>query len=87
MSQKEKIQEILKANLDSEEFAYFLFWSRAKWDYKKTSDFDVWIYGNKKLDFWKYLLLKDTLQENISYPVDLIDFQRCNNQGSSLVIY
>jgi len=73
------IVKILEKHLDKESFAFFLFGSRVKGDYKKNSDFDIWVYGNKKMNFQKFLLLKEALETQVNHPVDIVDFQRCDS--------
>jgi len=83
---EEKIKKILKENLDVKKFSYFLFWSRAKGNYKKNSDFDIWILGDKKLEFEKYIRLKRILNEEINYNLDLVDFNRVTDDFKKIAL-
>ena len=81
-----KIKKILEKELWKKDFSYFLFWSRVKWNYRKNSDYDIWIFWNKKIDFRKYIQLKRYLNDNINFPVDLVDFNRVSNDFKNLAI-
>jgi len=80
------IKNILEENLWKKDFSYFLFGSRAKWNYRKNSDYDIWIYWNKKINFRKYLQLKRCLDDNIDFPIDIIDFNRVDNNFKELAL-
>ncbi len=70
---EKKIKEVLFKQINKQKFKVFLFWSRAKWDYKKNSDYDIWILWKEKLDYKKYLNLKIALDE-LPYLIDVVDF-------------
>ncbi len=78
-NKEKKIKKILFENLDNNKYSYFLFGSRVKWNFNKNSDYDVWIFWEKKLDLRKYVSLKRKLNEQINYNVDLVDFNRVWN--------
>lgn len=86
MTIEDKIKDILKEKLWKKDFTYFLFWSRVKWDYRKNSDYDIWIYGNKKIDFRKYIQIKRCLDDNINFPVDLVDFNRVDEDFKKIAL-
>lgn len=72
-SPKKEITDIIKKSLWEDNYKLFLFWSRAKWKFKKNSDYDIWIIWNKKIDFIKILELKSKLNE-LPFLIDIIDF-------------
>jgi predicted nucleotidyltransferase len=74
-----KIKDILKDKLWEKDFSYFLFGSRAKWNFRKNSDYDIGIMWKNKLDLRKYVSLKRELNDKINYNIDLIDFNRVWN--------
>ena len=51
----------------------FLFWSRARWDHKQCSDFDIGIQSEKTLSRKDSEFLKD-LFSDFPYCVDIVDF-------------
>ncbi len=73
MTEKEEIKNFLFENLDKNSYKVFLFWSRVLWNYKKNSDYDIWILGKEKLEFQKFLRLKRKIKE-LPYIIDLVDF-------------
>jgi len=72
------IKRILFKHLDKNNFKIFLFWSRAKWNFRNNSDYDIWILWDDKLDYKKYLNLKMELDE-LPYLIDLVDFKTVDN--------
>jgi predicted nucleotidyltransferase len=83
-SEKE-IKKVLFNHLDKNIFKVFLFWSRAKWDNKKKSDYDIWIIWKIKLDYKKYLNLKMDLDE-LPYLIDLVDFNTVDNTFKKIAL-
>ncbi len=81
---KEQIKKILDANLDKKKYAYFLFGSQVNWNAKTNSDYDIWIWTKWKLNFELFLKLKDLIQENVDYPVDVVDFTRVGEDFKAL---
>lgn len=82
---EKKIKIILFKHLDKNNFKIFLFWSRAKWNFKKNSDYDIWILWNDKLDYKKYLNLKMELDE-LPYLIDLVDFKTVDNNFKTIAL-
>lgn len=74
---KEKWEEIIKKilfeNIDIKKYKVFLFWSRAIWNFKPNSDYDIWILWEKKMNFLDLLKLKRILRK-LPYLIDLVDF-------------
>ncbi len=82
---EKNIKKILFKYLDKNNFKVFLFWSRAKWNFKKNSDYDIWILWNDKLDYKKYLNLKMELDE-LPYLIDLVDFKTVDNNFKTIAL-
>jgi len=69
----DKIKKVLEKYLNKNEFKFFLYWSRAKWDFFFRSDYDIWIIWDKKLDYTTFSDITDEF-ENIPALIDLVDF-------------
>ena len=82
---EEKIKEILFKNLDKKIFEIFLFWSRATWNFRKNSDYDIWILWKYHLSHSKYLNLKIELDE-LPYLIDLVDFNQVDNDFKKIAL-
>lgn len=80
-----KMKEIIFSELDTNKYKVFLFWSRAVWNYKNNSDYDIWILGKEKLNYIKYLKLKRLLNE-LPYLVDLVDFNTVDEDFKNLAL-
>ena len=81
-----KIKNIMEKKLWKNKFSYFLFGSRVKWDYRKNSDYDIWIKWKEKLELRKYLQLKRLLNDEINYNIDLVDFNRVWNDFRNIAL-
>ncbi|KMT22920.1 nucleotidyltransferase domain-containing protein [Clostridium cylindrosporum] len=72
VKQLEKFQEIEKA---------MIFGSRARGDYKTTSDIDIALFGTR-ITSTRLNLLRDAIYElDIIYTVDLINFEDIKKDG------
>ena len=71
----EKIKsEVLRAFQD-ENMSIFLFGSRARDDFRPSSDVDIGFIPKGKFDKSKLVLLRETLENlNIPYKVELVNF-------------
>ena len=86
MKAEDRIKKVLFSNLKNpEKYKVFLFWSRVKWDYKKNSDYDIWIIWEKKLGFIELLRLKRKLEE-LPYLIDLVDFNNAPKDFKALAL-
>ncbi len=73
-------RELVLENIDTDEYAVFLFGSRAYDRYPEKADIDIGILGEKELPESSRYLLKDKIEESdIPYNVDIIDFSRTSN--------
>ncbi len=64
-----------------------IFGSRARGDYKKTSDIDIALKFKLKADNDKIYQIKDELsQENIIYTFDIIDYHKISNNELKEII-
>jgi len=79
------LKKIVFNNLDKNKYKVFLFGSRAKWNYHKKSDWDIWFEWKEKLDFRKYLKLKRELNE-LPILVDLVDFKTVDKEFKDLAL-
>lgn len=82
---EEKMKEIIFNNLDKKNFKVFLFWSRAIWNYKNNSDYDIWVLWKEKIDYKKFLKTKRELDE-LPYLIDLVDFNRTDQDFKELAL-
>jgi predicted nucleotidyltransferase len=80
-----EIKKIIFTNIDKKKYKVFLFWSRAKWNFDKRSDYDVGILWSKKIDFTVFLKIRSELNE-LPYKVDFIDFNRVDKTFKNLAI-
>jgi len=68
-----KIHKVLKNNLWEKDYEFFLYGSRAKWDFFFRSDYDIWVLWKKKIkDSIKYQIKQDF--EDIPALIDFTDF-------------
>jgi len=84
-SPEERIKEVLFENIDKKKFKAFLFWSRAIWNYRKNSDYDIWIIWEKRLSFQELMKVKNKLRE-LPYLVDLVDFKIVDNDFKEVTL-
>ncbi len=69
ISQEDKVEKAL------------IFGSRARGDYRDTSDIDIAIYA-KKMDSTDFNLLRDKLEQlDIIYKIDVVDLYRLSKEG------
>lgn len=69
-------KEIVLKYVPKNDYAVFLFGSRANGKSKRTSDIDIGVYGEIELPQMAKINLKDELEESsIPYYVDVIDFK------------
>jgi len=53
-----KLKQLLDNILDKNVYSYFIFWSRAKWNYNFRSDIDLWIWKKEKIELPEFLKIK-----------------------------
>ena len=85
VSPENKMKEIIFDNLDKKDYKVFLFWSRAIWNYKKKSDYDIWILWKERLSFQKLMKIKNKLIE-LPYLIDLVDFNAVDNDFKEIAL-
>jgi len=69
----QKITNVLEKYLDKNEFSFFLYGSRAKWDFFFRSDYDIWVLWKSKIkESIKYEIEEEF--ENIPALIDFTDF-------------
>jgi predicted nucleotidyltransferase len=69
-----KIKEIIFSIIDKNEYKVFLFGSRATKKFKRYSDVDVGLLGNKPIGNAYYKIINKIEESDIPYKVDIIDF-------------
>ena len=75
------VKEIVLKRVPLNDYAVFLFGSRAVGNHHQMSDIDVGIWGEKPLSVIIKLDLEEELQESIvPYKIDLIDFFEVNKE-------
>lgn len=67
------IKAVLIKHLPKDEYEFFLYWSRARWDYDLRSDYDIWILWKNKVKFPILSSIKNDF-ERIPTLIDLTDF-------------
>ena len=83
---KQEILHVLKENYSEYNSSeIFLFWSRVRWDYKKNSDYDIWIRWTQKLSFFELMELREQLSE-LPYLIDLVDFHSVSPEFSKIAL-
>ncbi|MDQ7009485.1 MAG: nucleotidyltransferase domain-containing protein [Candidatus Gracilibacteria bacterium] len=85
ISPENKMKEIIFDNLDKNKFKAFLFGSRAMGNYKKNSDYDIGIIGEKRLSFQELMKIKNKLRE-LPYLIDLVDFNAVDNDFKEIAL-
>ena len=80
-----KMRKIIFENLGQKDFKIFLFWSRAIWNYKEKSDYDIWILWKKRLKFQELMKIKNKLRE-LPYLIDLVDFNAVDNEFRKIAL-
>lgn len=85
LSAEENIKNVIFENINSDKYKVFLFWSRVNGKYRANSDYDIWIYWEKALEYKNYLKLKREL-EKLPYLIDLIDFKTVDEDFKSLAL-
>ncbi len=85
-----KIKVVLDKHIADKSFKFFLYWSRAKWDYFFRSDYDIWVLWPKPLSSTTKLEIQDDF-ENIPALIDFTDFSQVSpefkKQAMKDVIY
>jgi len=82
---EEEIKKVLFENIDKNKFKVFLFGSRVMGNYRKNSDYDIWIIWNKRLTFQELMKLKNKLRE-LPYLIDLVDFKAVDSDFSKIAL-
>ena len=68
-------KELVLKNINTSEYAVFLFGSRAYDRHPEKADIDIGVLGEKEMPAYEKYLIKDKIEEaEIPYNVDIIDF-------------
>lgn len=79
------IKTILQKHLWSDDYKFFLYGSRARWDYNFRSDYDIWI-------LWKSIneniknAIKDDIDQNVPALVDVTDFSKVSEDFKKIAM-
>lgn len=68
-------KELVLGNINTDEYAVFLFGSRAYDRHPEKADIDIGVLGEKEMPESERYMIKDKIEETeIPYNVDIIDF-------------
>lgn len=80
-------KEIILKQVPKDDFAVFLFGSRASGKSNRTSDIDVGIYGETTFPQLIKINIEDELEgSNIPYYVDVIDFKAVSEEFKKIAL-
>ena len=80
-----QINRILSKHLDKNKYKFFLYGSRAKWDFFFRSDYDIWVLGDSKVDLKIKYKIEDDF-ENIPALIDFTDFASVSDDFKELAM-
>ena len=84
---KNKIIEVIKANIDLKQYKAFFIGSRVNGKSRNGSDFDVGILGGKEVPDEILQKIKDGMESlETLYSVDVIDFSRVGEQFKKVAL-
>ena len=81
----DKILSTLEKYLDKNEYKFFLYGSRARWDFFFRSDYDIWVMWKKKLDTMIKMNIEEEF-EKIPALIDFIDFSQVSEDFKKQVM-
>jgi predicted nucleotidyltransferase len=81
-----KIKEIIFSIIDLNEYKVFLFGSRATKKFKRYSDVDVGLLGNKPIGNAYYKIINKIEESDIPYRVDIVDFALVDEQFKNIAL-
>lgn len=69
-----------------ENYNFYIFWSRARWDFRKNSDYDIWIKWKnwEKISFENLIKIKSEF-ENKPFLIDVVDLNNCKKEFLEVV--
>lgn len=85
MNSEERMKEIIFRNIDSKDYKVFLFGSRARWNHRPNSDYDIGIEWKKEIEYIKFLQLKRQLND-LPFIIDIIDFQTVDDSFKKIAL-
>lgn len=81
------IKRIIAKYIDPEEFYVFLFGSRAMGQVRPSSDYDIGLYGGRKVPLSVIAKMKDELEEYpIPVDIDFVDFASVSDEFKRLAL-
>ncbi|HCY74603.1 MAG TPA: hypothetical protein DHV28_01660 [Ignavibacteriales bacterium] len=81
-----KIKEIILSIIDTKEYKVFLFGSRATKKFKRYSDVDIGLLGNKPVGNAYYKIINKIEESDIPYKVDIVDFALVDEQFKKIAL-
>ncbi|MBE0539665.1 MAG: nucleotidyltransferase domain-containing protein [Ignavibacterium sp.] len=81
-----KIKEIILSIIDTKEYKVFLFGSRATKKFKRYSDVDIGLLGNKPVGNAYYKIINKIEESDIPYKVDIEDFALVDEQFKKIAL-
>ncbi len=82
---EEAIKKELFKYLDTKKYKAFLFGSRARWNYRYNSDYDIGIQWEKALEYMQLGKIKRELDE-LPYLIDVVDFNTVDDDFKNLAL-
>ena len=80
-------KDIVMKHIPQDQYAVFLFGSRAEGKEKRTSDIDIGIIGNNEFPIMNKSDLEDELEESIiPYKVDIVDFKKVSDDFKKIAL-
>jgi len=79
------IKIILEKHLSKDKYKFFLYGSRARWNYTFRSDYDIWILW-EKLDYKTKSDINNDIEENVPALVSINDFASVSEDFKKLTM-
>jgi len=84
---EKEIKEIIFRFLNPKEYQVFIFGSRATGKAKKYSDYDVGIWGKKRVPSHIMVLIEEAFEESdLPYKVDIVDFSLVSSKFKKIAL-
>lgn len=84
---EEQIKDIIFQFINPEKYRAFIFGSRATGEFKKFSDYDIGILGQKPIPSENKILIEEMLEESdIPYKVDVVDFSLVSDKFKKIAL-
>lgn len=77
-----KIKDVIFKYVKDKSHKFFIYWSRVKWDIRRTSDYDIWVIWDEPLNIVTFYDIKEEF-EKIPALIDFTDFSKINEKFKS----